>query len=202
MGMRVRLWCAALTISGVALASACSSAAPTDRATPAAPRTSQSVATRATARQEPTVHSSPGAPPFGYCGGLRSVTDTDSIVDSGLAVGFVRATVSAHGTPEAGATRASRVSHVTLLAGRLPGGRPARIDTIDLRPGRYLLLVGYARATYYVAAGLYGTFRAEGDHGFRLCSDYRSPHEHLVRTGVTTISGLTRLFARSLHKRS
>jgi hypothetical protein len=212
MGMGIQVRWAALAISCVALVGGCASApagraASTDQVAPTgggpARTSSGPVRTAAggpVAEQEPTVHSSPFAPPFGYCGGLHSVADTGYIVNSGFAVAFVRTTVSARGRPEAGGDTAGRVSHTTLLAGKLPGGRPTRVETPDLRPGRYLLLLGYHGA-YYVAAGLYGSFRREGRHAYRLCYDFHDPHQQLVRTGVTTVSGLTRLFARGLRRR-
>ena len=207
MSMRAQL--RYVVLSGVValalLSSGCSSASPTRPSTATASQTPatarHSSTTRAPAveaRTAPPPHSSPFAPPFGYCGGLRTISDARYIVSSGLAVALVRATLSGRGRRIVRGTRATRVNRVTLLAGRLTNGPVTKIDTIGLHAGRYVLLIGGGRGDYYVAAGLYGTFRPRGSHAYRVCNDFDGKPDHLVRSGITTISGLTRLFAHAL----
>src|SRR4051812_26860044 len=146
---------------------------------------------------------SPPPPPFGYCGGLNSVVDARYLTTRGQAVALVTATITGPGQPDPAipVERQLPVSHVHVLAGHVPGGSWRSVDYQLVKPGRYLILVGgLTSAHHYPALGAYGIFAIKGGHAYRTCYPFTTmpPRPHRVTNGITTISGLTRLFAAAL----
>ncbi|HEY2198294.1 MAG TPA: hypothetical protein VGH69_11465 [Mycobacterium sp.] len=149
----------------------------------------------------PTVVASPPAPPFGYCGGLQTTSDASYITTSGEAVALVEADTDGQAKPIPHVTRLierNPVTDVRILAGSLPGSPLSEIDSPPLKPGRYLLVVGGGKGGYFVSMANYGTYAVHGRHAYRTCYDYSGAPPHLVRHGITTISGLIDLFSRAL----
>lgn len=150
----------------------------------------------------PTVVPSPPPPPFGYCGGLETTSAARYVTSRGGAVALVQAEVDAAPTPiphVSPVEQRNPLAHVRVLAGSLPDGPLSEIDSTPLRQRRYLLLVGdTGYGGYFTALGEYGTYAIHGHHAYRTCYDDSSGASHLVRRGITSVRGLTRLFARAL----
>lgn len=150
----------------------------------------------------PTVAPSSPPPPFGYCGGIRTISDAQYITTRGEAVALVRAVVSGPPRPIPHVSRVEErnpLAHVRVLAGSLPNGPLTAIDSSPLRQRRYLVVVGDTGVgDYFAASGEYGTYAIHGHRAYRTCYDPNSGATHLVRSGITSVSGLTRLFARAL----
>lgn len=196
-----------VTIS-VVLSGSDTSESPHHRALPGSSRAAaaslpgSAAATHGTGSAHPsTVIPSPPPPPFGYCGGLRSVADARYIVAGGAAVALVSAVISGPGSPirHVKVVRTMPVSDVRLLAGHLPDGPLTDIDSSPLATGRYLIVVGdTGRGGYFPALGFYGVYAIAGAHAYRTCYDFSGKPAHLVRVGITTIDGLSRIFAKAL----
>jgi hypothetical protein len=77
---------------------------------------------------------------------------------------------------------------------------PTGVSATDaLTRGRYLLVLG-GRTASFVSFGTFGTFRVHGAHAYRQCYDWNNLQTHLVTRGITTIRGLTKLFADALEQ--
>jgi hypothetical protein len=154
------------------------------------------------ARREPALARALAPPPFGYCGGLRSVADARYITMGGAAVALVSAVATGSGTPIPHVTAPERylpLSQVHVLAGHLPDGPLTTIESSPLRQGGYVIVVGDTGAGgYFPALGLYGLYRVSGNHAFRTCTDFSGTSPQRVTTGITTVRGLRTIFAKAL----
>lgn len=188
-------WIAGAAIVG--LVCSCSSANNATRRT--VPRSPAALVSAHSSTPDPQVPSPP-PPPFGYCGGLRTVADAQWIVRGGAAVAFVEADVAGPPVriPHVTGAVANVVTHVHVLAGRLPRPVPPTFETPGLPAGSYLLLLGYLSGTYFVAFGMYGAYELAGGHGYRLCYAFDRRGRRHVRTGITRVADLTHLFASAL----
>jgi hypothetical protein len=72
-----------------------------------------------------------------------------------------------------------------------PFGYCSGLRTTD--DARYITSGGY-----FAALGNYGVYAIHGHHAYRTCNDFSGNPPHLVRHGITTVRGLTRLFSRAL----
>ena len=193
-----------LTIALIASCSSTQASTKPAQATDSPARHSSITSPPALSRSRPaaTPVPSPWPPPFGYCGGLRSVSDARYIVRAGAGVALVQAEVADDPTPIPGvnpAEQSNPLRHVRTLAGTLPDGPLSAIDAPPLPRRRYLILVGdTGRGGYFAAFGDYGIYTIHGHNAYRACNDFSGDPGHLVREGVTSVRGLTHLFSRAL----
>ena len=127
-----------------------------------------------------------------------------------LAVGCsAPATTTGHGPTESSsrAARSPQTAHPQPVAPVAPSPPPPPFGYCGglrfygtLPSGPYLLVLGDTDGRDdYPAFGEDGVYRIHRRHAYRTCYDYNQQRSQVVRRGITTIRGLTRLFRRALH---
>jgi len=147
-------------------------------------------------------------PPFN-CTGAVDYESVRHLVATGMAVALAKATVTGKPEADTAITEVVPVSNVEVLAGSQPNGpisyiqEPARGGANLLPEGDYLLLLGAfegQRSTYYLAAGIQGSFVLKDGQADERCPNYDDPLSPTLAGETVPLDSLTANFAKAIEE--
>ncbi|MFT4009256.1 MAG: hypothetical protein QM655_04355 [Nocardioidaceae bacterium] len=101
-------------------------------------------------------------------------------------------------------SRLVSVRSADVLAGQASGGEIRQVEELSdgdnmLAPGEYLVLLGYAADTYYLADGVLGSFRVQDGLAYRQCP---GEGEITVSAVGAPVDQLAELFSQAFQQES
>jgi len=145
-------------------------------------------------------------PPFN-CTGAVDYESVLHLVATGMAVALAKATVTGKPEVETAITGVVPVSNVEVLAGSQPNGpinyiqEPMTGGANLLPEGDYLLLLGAFEdepSTYYLAAGIQGSFVVNDNQADERCPNCNDPSNPVLAGETVPIDKLTVNFVKAI----